>query len=68
LLEPGAVKVARRVLRRAERREALGLSDTSASRHAVDRLVVVNLGQDYRDVANAGRPHSSAARVTARPA
>jgi hypothetical protein len=31
LLEPGAVKAARRVLRRAGRREASGLSDTSRS-------------------------------------
>ena len=41
---------------------------TSASRHVVDPLVGVNVGQDYRDLVNAGQAQADAARPTMRPA
>jgi hypothetical protein len=41
---------------------------TSASLDLVELLVVVNVGQDYRDLANAGKAQIDAARPTTRPA
>src|SRR6516165_4785101 len=47
---------------------AASLFATSASRGVVDRLVVANVGRDYRDLANAGKAQIDAARPTTRPA
>ena len=41
---------------------------TSASLHVVDPMVVVNIGQDYRALVNAGQARADAARPTMRPA
>jgi hypothetical protein len=41
---------------------------SSASLDLVELLVVANVGQDYRDPANAGQAQIDAARPTTRPA
>ena len=41
---------------------------TSASRHVVDPLVVVNIGQDYRALVNAGQARADVARPMGTPA
>jgi hypothetical protein len=51
----------------AETLSALLLA-TSASLDLVELLVVANVGQDYRDFANAGKAQIDEARPTTRPA